>query len=325
MTAILTNPRRAKAGHRPGQSWHKEGRMASALLIPALAVMLIVVVIPMIDTVRQAMLGVPGLDPNTGFVNDTEPFVGLANFIDALSFQNERFWRSLGNTTLLTVASIVPEIIIGMGMALIMNRALRGRAFVRAAILIPWAIPTALSGVLWGWIFSVNGVVNAVLPEQILWTADGIQSQFAVVIADTWKTAPFLALLVLAGLQTIPEEVYEASRVDGAGPWQRFWSITLPLVRPALVVAILFRLLDALRMFDLPYVLVGARKGSVETLSMLAQDEAAALRFGSAACYAIILFIYIFLIVFVFVRVFGADILGVRERMPKPARKGALR
>ncbi len=131
-----------------------------------------------------------------------------------------------------------------------------------------------------------------------------------MVIADTWKSAPFLALLVLAGLQTISDDVYEAAKVDGAGAARRFISITLPLVRPALVVAILFRLLDALRMFDLPYVLIGPHKGSVETLSMLSQDEAASLRFGSAAAYAIVLFLYIFLISFVFIKFLGADIVG---------------
>ncbi|RLP74716.1 sugar ABC transporter permease [Mycetocola tolaasinivorans] len=318
MTAVVHGKTRsAGTPARPPvrQSWHNEGRLALTLLAPGVLVMVVVIVLPILETIRQSLFGAPGLDPATGFVNETEPFVALANYTDIFSSTGERFWRALGNTSFFAVATVVPETIIGVGMALIMNQALRARALVRVAILIPWAIPTALSGVLWGWIFSANGVANAFLPTQVLWTSDGFAAQLAVIMADTWKTAPFLALLVLAGLQTIPVEVYEAARVDGAGPWRRFIGVTLPLVRPALVVAILFRMLDALRMFDLPYVLIGPRKSSVETISMLAQDEAAALRYGSAAAYAIILFLYIFLIAFVFVRMFGADVLGARDRV----------
>jgi multiple sugar transport system permease protein len=284
--------------------------LATILLLPGLLVMLVVIVIPMLATIWQSLFGTPGLDPATGFVSEVEPFVGLGNFQAVFDPANHRFYQDLGNTTLLAFGTVIPETVIGMAMALLMNQALRARGLVRVSILVPWAIPSALSGVLWAWIFSVNGVVNELLPGQVLWTADGPQSVVAVMIADIWKTAPFLALLALAGLQTIPEEVYEAARVDGAGTVRQFFSITLPLVRPALVVAVLFRLLDALRMFDLPYVLIGPRKGSVETLSMLSQDEAASLRFGSAAAYAIVLFAYIFLIAFVFIRFLGADIVG---------------
>ncbi len=125
-----------------------------------------------------------------------------------------------------------------------------------------------------------------------------------------WKTAPFIGLLVLAGLQVIPKEVYEASRIDGASALRRFWHITLPLVKPALLVAMLFRCMDALRMFDLPYILIGAQKNSVETLSMLAQNEASNVRFGPASAYAVLLFLYVFLIALAFVRLLGADLVG---------------
>ncbi len=150
------------------------------------------------------------------------------------------------------------ETVIGVAMALIMNRAFRGRALIRASILVPWAIPTVVSAVLWKWIFNANGVANAVIGKQVLWSTDGFQAQMSVIIADTWKTAPFIGLLVLAGLQVIPAEVYEAAKIDGSSTWNSFLHITLPLVKPALLVAVLFRLLDTLRMFDLPYVLVGS-------------------------------------------------------------------
>lgn len=124
------------------------------------------------------------------------------------------------------------------------------------------------------------------------------------------EDGPFIGLLVLAGLQVIPKEVYEAARLDGARPPRQFWHITLPLVKPALLVAVLFRCMDALRMFDLPYILVGAQKHSVETLSMLAQNEASNVRFGPASAYAVLLFLYVFLIALAFVRLLGADLVG---------------
>jgi multiple sugar transport system permease protein len=211
--------------------------------------------------------------------------------------------------------TVALEVVIGVMMALVMHQALRWRGIVRAGILVPWAVPTAVSAILWRWIFQADGVANAIIGQQVLWTTEGWQAKLSVIIADTWKTAPFVGLLVLAGLQVISKDVYEAARVDGASPWRQFWSITLPLVRPVLLVAVLFRVLDALRMFDLPFVLVGNRKDSVETLSMLAWDEASSLRFGPAAAYATVLFIYVAVTALVFVRLLGADVIGeARDR-----------
>ena len=192
----------------------------------------------------------------------------------------------------------------------------------RAAILVPWAIPTAVSAILWGWIFNQDGIANVVLGQHIMWASGNASAKAAIIIADVWKTAPYIGLLTLAGLQVIPDEVYEAAKIDGANAWRRFTSITLPLVKPALAVAVLFRALDALRMFDLPYILIGARKSSVETISMLVQDEASNLRYGSAAAYALILFLYVFIFAFAFVRITGADLGASVER--KRRRGGKL-
>jgi multiple sugar transport system permease protein len=208
---------------------------------------------------------------------------------------------------------VILETIIGVAMALIMNKAFAGKGLIRASILIPWAIPTAISALLWRWMFTADGVVNAVLGTKTLWTTEGIQAWGAVVLADTWKTAPFIGLLVLAGLQIIPGEVYEAAKVDGSNAWQTFLRVTLPLVRPALVVAVLFRLLDVLRMFDLPYVMIGPGKKSTDTLSILAfQDAVQFNRFGPAAAISTVLFLYIAGVAFVFVKMLGADIIGSR-------------
>jgi multiple sugar transport system permease protein len=213
------------------------------------------------------------------------------------------------------VATVILETIIGVLMALIMAKAFRGRALVRASILVPWAIPTAISGLLWNFAFQADGVINEffVPGNPILWTTDAWQAKVAVIIADVWKTAPFIGLLVLAGLQIIPADVYEAARVDGSSPWTTFWRITLPLVKPALVVAVLFRVLDVLRLFDLPYTLIGPGKESVETISMLSFDQALKFtNYGVASAYALALFFYIAVVAYVFVRVLGADVVGSR-------------
>ena len=297
------------------------GRVGALLVAPTLLVLTLVVLYPTLQAAWGSLFGTPGLDPETGFVSDTEPFVGLDNYAAIFGSEGGRFWNAFWNTTFFTVTSVTLETAIGVAMALIMHQALRGRALVRASILVPWAIPTAVSALLWRWIFNTDGVANAILPGQVLWTTEGFQAKLAVVVAETWKTAPFIALLVLAGLQMIPHEVYEAAKVDGASALRRFWHITLPLVKPALLVAVLFRVLDALRMFDLPYILIGSRKNSAETLSMLAQDEASNVRFGPAAAYAVVLFLFVFLVAFVFVKLLGADVFGDAETKQRAVRR----
>ncbi|MGW7818419.1 carbohydrate ABC transporter permease [Streptomyces puniciscabiei] len=286
------------------------GRLAALLVSPTLLVLAIVVLYPTVMALRESLYGPKGLDPKTGFIRSTEPFVGLRNYADILGAAGDRFWNAFWNTTFFTVVTVALETVIGVTMALIMHRAFSGRALVRASILVPWAVPTAISGLLWRWIFNSDGIANALLGHQILWTTEGFHAKVAVIVAEVWKTAPFIGLLVLAGLQVIPNEVYEAARLDGASALRRFWHITLPLVKPALLVAMLFRCMDALRMFDLPYILIGAQKNSVETLSMLAQNEASNVRFGPASAYAVLLFLYVFLIALAFVRLLGADLVG---------------
>lgn len=295
--------------------------MAALLLSPTLFVLGLVIAYPVLAAVHTSLHGVPEINSTTGFVEPGEPFVGLENFTSIFTGAGDRFWNALWNTSFLTVTSVILETVIGLAMALIMHQALRGRAWIRASILVPWAIPTAISALLWRWIFDSEGIANSLLNTEVLWTTEGFQAQAAVIIAEVWKTSPFVGLLVLAGLQIISQDVYEAARVDGAGPVRRLWSITLPLVKPALLVAVLFRLLDALRMFDLPYILIGAGKASVETLSMLAQDEASNVRFGPASAYSVVLFLYVFLIALAFIKLLGADLLSARDEPDGGTRK----
>lgn len=310
MSAATASGQRIEIREGASKRARSAARTGALLVLPTIIVIVIVIVIPVIMALKDSLYGTVGLN-DQGFYSDTAPFVGLDNY--AKIFQGEtatRFWIAFGNTTLFGFVTVAIETILGMAMALIMNRAMKGRGLVRAAILIPWAVPTAVSAVLWKWIFDANGVANSLIGTQILWSAGNWSAKFAIIIADVWKTAPFIGLLTLAGLQVISEEVYEAAKIDGAGVWQRFLHITMPLVKPALVVAVLFRILDALRMYDLPYILIGPRKSSVETLSMLVQDEASNVRYGSAASYALVLFLYIFIVAFIFIRLLGADVVG---------------
>jgi multiple sugar transport system permease protein len=317
IAAPVAAPKRRKNLLSDGQ-----GTLAGILLSPTLLVLLVVVGIPIIMSVRESFFAIPsGVDEN-GRRFTEEKFVGFYNFtsifanpemVNAVWGPMNRLVNAFINTSVFTIVCVSLETVLGVAMALIMARAFRGRGLIRAAILVPWAIPTIVSAMMWKLIFDSAGVANKILGQTVLWLGDGPQSQWAVIIADVWKTAPFIGLLALAGLQTISTDVYEAARVDGANAWQQFTRITLPLVKPALVVAVLFRTLDTLRMFDLPYGLIGPNKYSVETMSMFAYQEARNLRYGPAAAYSIILFLYLVVIAYAFVALLGADVIGDDE------------
>jgi multiple sugar transport system permease protein len=304
--AIKGKPRGSAPGRRLGV-----GRFAVILLSPSLLVLGIVIGYPIVSALRLSFIKtIGGIDPDTGLIANKSAF-SAENYTDIFKGETgTAFWNAFWNTSSFTIVTVLIETTIGMCMALVMNRAFRGRGLVRASILVPWAIPTAISALLWRWIFAADGIANDILGSKVLWSTEGFQSWLSVVIADTWKTAPFIGLLVLAGLQVIPAEVYEAAKMDGSGAWRTFWRITIPLVKPALVVAVLFRMLDVLRMFDLPFVLVGPQKKSVQTLSILAYNEVSNLHFGPAAAYATVLFVYVAVVAYIFVRVLGADIVG---------------
>jgi len=320
--AVSTAP--TKASQRPQKVWKSptegQGRLAAMLVAPTMLVLLIVIGYPILAGIRQSLFFQSQQVDEGGFIVEGDKFVGVDNYTAAFSGDTAKaFWNAFYNTTFFTVITTALEVVLGVAMALIMNKAFTGRGVVRASILVPWAIPTVVSALLWRWIFDANGVANNVLGTQILWSTDGWQAKAAVIIADTWKTAPFIGLLVLAGLQVIPAEVYEAARIDGANAWKQFLHITLPLVRPALAIAVLFRMLDVLRMFDLPYVLIGRGKPSVETLSILAFLQTDNARFGPAAAYAVLLFVYLSIVAYAFVKLVGADLLGeARAQSKKP-------
>ena len=320
-SAPVNNRTESKASKRITSFNEGTGRLAAILLSPTLIVLALVVLYPIVSALRESLYtSGQKLDEN-GFVIKGSTFVGFDNYTAIFHGETaDRFWNAFYNTTFFTVVCVVLETVLGVAMALIMHKAFKGRSVVRAAILVPWAIPTVVSALLWKWIFQADGIANTLIGSQILWSTDGWQAKLSIIVADTWKTAPFIGLLVLAGLQTIPAEVYEAAKVDGASVLQTFRRITLPLVKPALLVAVLFRILDTLRIFDLPFVLVGPHKPSVETLSMLGYDEAFNTRYGPAAAYATVLFIYVAAVAYVFVKLLGADVIG-EARARRPGKK----
>ncbi len=313
---------------------NRETRVAAYLIAPTIVLLAIVIGYPIVTAIIQSFQNDPGLNATTGqFVSGG--FAGLSNYAHWLLQQcmdasgntiacppgnlGSGFWNAAGVTFFFTVVTVALETAIGTWFAIIMNRTFRGRGLVRAAILVPWAIPTAVTAKLWYFIFSVAGIANSLFQTHILWTSDTWASRFAIIIADTWKTTPFMALLILAGLQLIPEEVYEAARVDGASRWRTFTTITLPLIKPALMVAILFRILDALRMYDLPAILTGGGGGSgnaTTTLSILVIKQVRA-GYNSASALSTITFIIIFIVAFIFVRVLGTNVVRTQEAQQK--------
>ena len=317
-----------KKRKRPSAINPGESRLAFMLIAPTILLLALIVGYPIIKAIYQSFLTDPGLDTSTGLFNEGNTWNGLTNYTHWL-FQRcatpgggtvscpegtlgSQFWSSFGVTVFFTIVTVTFETTIGMGFALIMHRAFKGRAWVRVAILIPWAIPTAVTSKLWQVVFDPQGILNRVLGTHFAWTSSVWPARSAIIIADVWKTTPFIALLILAGLQGISNENYEAAKIDGANAWQRFRRITLPLVKPALAVAVIFRTLDVLRMYDLPKILTGGANGTT-TSSILVVDQLTK-GINSASALSTITFLFIFAIAFGMVRLFNANIIGAQAK-----------
>lgn len=306
----------------------RQTRTAAWLIAPALGVLAVVIGYPIIRAIFLSFQADRRLDPDTGvFVEGG--FAGLDHYLYWLTNRcmspsgnvtvcppgvlATDFWPAVRITLFFTVVTVLLETILGMIMALIMNGEYKGRGLVRAAVLIPWAIPTAVTAKLWQFIFADRGIINELFGLDISWTTDPWAARSAVIVADVWKTAPFMALLILAGLQMIPKDVYEAARVDGANRWQQFVQITMPLVKPALMVAVLFRTLDALRMYDLPVIMISSSSNSpTATISQLVVEDMRQNNFNSASALSTLIFLLIFTVAFIMIRFLGADISGQR-------------
>jgi trehalose/maltose transport system permease protein len=275
----------------------RQERLAYLFLIPTILVVAGVAFYPLANTIYVTFF-----NARLGSARAWE-FVGLQNYQNLLT--DPRWWQAVWNTVQFTVVSVGLELVLGLGIALVVNSRFPGRGLMRTAMLVPWAIPTAVSSQMWKWMYhDVFGVINdlffnviPILPRKIAWIANADTALWALVAVDVWKTTPFMALLLLAGLQLIPSDLYEASSVDGATGWRQFVSITLPLLRPAIVVALIFRTLDALRVFDLVWIMTS---GAFNTETMATMNQRHLVQFQSLG-YGSTISVAIFLVIGVFV------------------------
>jgi ABC-type sugar transport system permease subunit len=287
-----------------------EARLAWWLVSPAVAAIFLVALFPLGWTVWESLhlhdLRMPWLG---------RPFVGLDNYLEALG--DARFQAAMGHTLFFAAVSVTIELALGTVLALAMNRAFRGRALMRASVLVPWAMPTVVSGLLWKFMFDGDaGIANAalikvgVLDQPLVWFIHTGIAWVPVILADVWKTTPFVALLLLAGLQNIDRSLYEAARIDGASAWRQFRFVTLPLLKPAMLVALIFRTLDAFRVFDLIYVMTGGGPGtSTEPLALYTFNSLLQyLRFGYGSALSVIVFAVTFGLALVYIKYLGAGL-----------------
>lgn len=248
----------------------KSTRIGYLMLLPSALLILVLIVYPTINTIYQSFFEIRTQTAALG-----PKFVGFDNYIKA--FQDEHFWDTLWWTLAFTAVSVLLELMIGMGLALLMNRKIPGQGLIRTAVLIPWAIPTVVSGIIWTQFFSQNGIVNSTLmafnliKEPLSWLGDEWLAKLSILIADVWKNTPYMSLLLLSGLLTISKDYYEVAKIDGAGRLRQFTSITLPLIKATMSVTVLFRIISAMRVYDLIVAMTaGGPAGKTETVSMYA-------------------------------------------------------
>jgi len=301
-------PRRRR--RRGTKLQRRQTRIGWLLLVPALAVVAFVAIYPLGKTVYESFTNqefLPGLVPTK--------WVGLDNY--RTLWHDAVFRHSVWVTVKFTLITVSFEFVLGLIIALVVNSHFKGRGLMRAVMLVPWAIPTVVAAKIWQWMLDdVFGVVNDLLMKLHIishphaWISDPATSLASVCAVDIWKTTPFVALLLLAGLQVIPRDLYEAADVDGASPLQQFWRITLPLLKPAILVTLIFRTLDALRVFDVFYVFFGGRQDT-QTMAIYAQSTIVGdghVGFGAAISVAIFLIIAVFVVIYVtFMRVTGDE------------------
>ncbi len=289
----MFNGRRSRSQAALRQWFWDDTRYAYLLLAPVLLLLAALTIYPLVTALANSFRVMDFRRPAT-----FGSFAGLSNYRRLITSAD--FWSSLRTTAAFVAVTVSFQTVFGFGIALIAHRARAGKALVRAAILLPWALPTAINAMIWRWLFNGEyGVFNDVLTriglitQPLNWLGSVDTAFPAVMVTAIWKVSSFMGLLILAGLQGIPDSLYESAAIDGASVWTQFWRITLPSVRPALTVALIFRTNDAIRVFDLIYVLTGGGPGnSTRSLAMLSyQVSFRDLSFGYGSTYSIVLFL----------------------------------
>lgn len=275
-----------------------ERRLAWWLCAPALVAMLLVSAWPVLYAVWLSLFRYDLRFP------DERLFVGLGNYLSVLT--SEVWWQALANTLIITVGSVSVELVLGFALALLMHRVVFGRRTVRTAVLVPYGIITVVAALAWRFAFDpTTGFVNALLGLDRAWLAERGSAFFVIIFTEIWKTTPFMALLLLAGLTQVPQDLLAAARVDGAGALQRFFRITLPLMKPAILVALLFRTLDAFRIFDTVFIQTRGAQDT-GTVSMLGYETLLVrLNLGLGSAVSVLIFLCVVAIAVVFIKGFG--------------------
>ncbi|MCV7192117.1 carbohydrate ABC transporter permease [Mycolicibacterium brumae] len=274
-------------------------RLAYWLISPAVALMVLVTAYPILYAVWLSLQNYNLAMP------DDQHFVGLGNYVTVLT--DGYWWSALGVTTVITVVSVAIELVLGLALALVMHRTIFGRGAIRTAILIPYGIVTVAASYSWYYAWTPGtGYLANLLPDGTAPLTEQWPSLAVVVLAEVWKTTPFMALLLLAGLALVPDDLLRAAQVDGAGAWQRLFRVILPLMKPAILVALLFRTLDAFRIFDNIYVLTGGSNGTA-SVSILGYDNLfKGFSLGLGSAISVLVFLCVALIAFIFIKLFGA-------------------
>jgi multiple sugar transport system permease protein len=282
-----------------------ERKLGWMLCAPAVIVMLAVTAYPVIYAIYLSLLRA-----DLRFPND-RAWVGLSNYGTVLS--SSLWWSDVAHTLILTVASVAIELVLGMLLALVMHRALFGRGLIRTSALIPYGIVTVVAA--FAWRFAWSSAVGGFVPKALGMNFDPLDpthpfwNYVVTILTEVWKTTPFMALLLLAGLTLVPEELHEAARVDGASAWQRFWRITIPLMKPAILVALLFRTLDAIRIFDSVFIISNGNNPKLETVSILGYNQLLnRLNLGLGSAVSVLIFLMVAIIAFLFIKGFGTSL-----------------
>jgi multiple sugar transport system permease protein len=295
------------AKKRASEGKRAEQKLGMMLCAPAVVVMLAVTAYPILYAIYLSFFRADLRTP------DANEFIGLGNYITVLS--SPIWWQAFSITMLMTIVGAFFELVLGMVLAIVMHRTIVGRGLVRTSALVPYAIVTVVAAFSWrfawtegiGWLAGTGPFGDAPLTEK--WPSVAI-----IILAEVWKTVPFMALLLMAGLALVPEDLLKAASMDGATPWQRFWKITVPLIKPSILVALLFRTLDAFRIFDNIFVLTSGANDTSSVSVVAYNNLIKGLNLGIGSTMAVLIFITIAIIAFIFVKLFGAAAPGEGEK-----------
>ena len=286
-----------------------ENRLGLKLVAPAIVLMLFVTAFPMLRAIYLSLFQYSLTAP------EEREFIGIDNYVTALT--DPLFWRDTGNTVLIMIVTVAVELVIGFIFAMVMHRVIFARGVIRTSILIPYGIITVVSGFAWQFAFSnSNGFVNGWLPligDDFNWFGEYPSAMIAIMVSEIWKTTPFMSLLLLAGLAQVSQDMLEAAQVDGATWWQRLWKVILPNMRSAIMVAVLFRALDAYRIFDNIYVMTAGAQGTESVSFLTYRQVIEQFQLGIGSALSVLLFLSVLVIAFLIVKIFRVDLAAARQ------------